>query len=65
MFHLGDIVEEIATKRKGKLGNMRGPCGIPPRELWVFFSDGKDPLIWPFFKEEELRLVKRPHLEEG
>lgn len=61
MLHAGDIVEEIATKRSGKINGTRGWPGTTPLECCVYFSDGKDPVIKLFFHEEELRLIECPH----
>lgn len=59
--HGGDTVEEIATKRQGKID---GVSDTPP--YWrVHFSDGKDPVLQIFKDENELRLIKCPHTESG
>jgi hypothetical protein len=65
MFHSGDTVEEIATKRIGK-STERGKLGQGPDSWQVFFSDGKQPLIKDFKRAEmnQLRLVKCPHEPE-
>jgi hypothetical protein len=63
MFHLEDAVEEIATKRIGKLDSSGGTVGQEPDSWRVYFSDGKTPLM-KYFKCDELdqlRLVKCPH----
>jgi hypothetical protein len=65
--HLGDIVEEIATNRRGKIDNMsitHGPQGQQTVNSWrVYFNDGKQPLLGMFKNREELRLVSCPHTE--
>jgi len=64
MFHVGDIVEEIATKREGKLDEVpQGPTAVL---RWrVLFSDGEQPLLKYFLNDSELRLVKCPHDSSG
>lgn len=62
MFHLGDIVEEIETKRQGKLESSRNVEGQPVLWWGVNFSDGKEP-IKAQIKTEALRLIKCPHDE--
>lgn len=65
--HLGDIVEEISTKRCGKIDNMsitHGPAGQQTVNYWrVFFTDGKQPLLGIIKDASELRLVSCPHAE--
>lgn len=61
MFHLEDVVEEIATKRRGELDSSDSPAGMPSNMWRVHFSDGKEPLSKYFKNVEELRLVKCPH----
>jgi hypothetical protein len=57
--HLGDIVEEIATKRQGKL-DVQNPA------YWrVIFTDGKKPIYGIFEDEAALRLVSCPHAKGG
>jgi len=61
MFHLEDIVEEIATKRQGKLDSSGGTVGQEP-DMWrVYFSDGKEPIMKYFKNVNELRLIRCPH----
>jgi len=64
MIHGGDIIEEVATKRRGKVNGMRGSI-VNGQEVvsdWqVQFSDGKEPVIKLFSKEEDLQLVTCPH----
>ena len=68
MFHLGDIVEEIATKRRGKIDNMslnhdhKGQ--VTSVNYWrVIFSDGQQPLFGVITDELALQLVSCPHSE--
>jgi len=61
MFHLEDIVEEIATKRQGKLDSSQGTTGQEPDTWRVYFSDGKEPVMKYFKNVDELRLIKCPH----
>jgi hypothetical protein len=65
MFHNEDIVEEIATGRQGKIDSIQseGIVGQEqiPNQWRVFFSDGKEPLLKSFKKEDEIRLIKCPH----
>jgi hypothetical protein len=64
MLHLGHIVEEIATKRRGKIDNTSGLLvdGQEQTTQWrVFFSDGKQPLLQYFSDEAGLRLIRCPH----
>jgi len=66
MFHSGDTVEEIATKRIGKV-TVSGVVGQMEPDSWqVLFSDGKPPLVKRFKRDEldQLRLVKCPHEPE-
>jgi hypothetical protein len=63
-FHIEDIVEEIATKRQGKLDAIDGSnaSGKFVETRWrVYFADGEKPLVKLFLNKEELRLVKCPH----
>jgi hypothetical protein len=61
--HGGDIVEVVATKRRGKIDNICGSIAndqeIPARRR-VQFEDGKEPLIQTFKIESELGLVECP-----
>ena len=64
MIHLEDVVEEVATKRRGRVDNTGGSLvnGQEVTNQWrVHFSDGIDPLMKIFLNEEELRLVTCPH----
>jgi hypothetical protein len=67
--HLGDIVEEIATKRQGKIISMNqthGPPGQTTVTHWrVFFGDGKQPILAIVNDRAQLRLVRCPHTDEG
>jgi len=68
MLHLGDVVEEITTKRQGKIDNTSGPFvgGQQQTTQWrVWFSDGKQPLLQYFSNEADLRLIKCPHSDSG
>lgn len=67
MFHHDDIVEEIATKRQGKVEAVdryiiQGE-EMPLRRWRVHFLDGNEPLSQYFINQEDLRLVKCPHLQ--
>ena len=64
MLHNEDIVEEIATKRQGKIDSIGSSIvnGQETHTHWgVRFSDGNEPLLTFFKKEEELRLIRCPH----
>jgi hypothetical protein len=68
MLHLGDIVEEVATGRQGKIDNIstnndaRGQ--VTSVNYWrAIFLDGKQTLYGIFKDEKELRLVSCPHAE--
>ncbi len=63
MLHLGDTVEEIATKRKGKIDSIRVDEQQQTPQWRVFLSDGKRPLVKYFLNEAGLRLVTCPHLD--
>jgi hypothetical protein len=65
--HLGDIVEEVATKRRGKIdGGPTLSTAGPIAPNWrVIFTDGKKPLYKYFDKEGELRVVSCPHNQDG
>ncbi len=67
MLHLGDIVEEIATKRRGKIENMsinHDANGQETVNYWrAYFEDGVQPLLGIIKDEAELRLVTCPHTE--
>ena len=65
MSHLEDIVEEIATKRRGKLDSSHGTTGREPDTWSVYFSDGNDPVMKYFKNLDELRLIKCPHDSTG
>jgi hypothetical protein len=65
--HLGDIVEEIATKRRGKIDT--GPTVASGGQIapnWrVIFTDGQKPLYKHFDDARELRVVSCPHPQDG
>ena len=63
MLHLGDTVEEIATKRKGRIDSTRVDEEQQTPQWGVFFSDGKRPLVKYFLNAADLRLVTCPHLD--
>jgi hypothetical protein len=65
--HLGDIVEEIATTRPGKIdtGPTLSTAGPIAPNWRVIFTDGKKPLYKYFDNEEELRVKWCPHKERG
>ena len=59
MLNSGDMVEEIATNRRGRVAQ-RGTVGVPVSRLLVQFIDGKQPLIKDFTNMDDLRLVEHP-----
>jgi hypothetical protein len=66
MFHLGDIVEEIATNRQGKIDNISQNNDANGRvtsiNYWrVIFTDGKQPLYQIVKEPTEIRVVSCPH----
>ncbi len=65
MLHLGDTVEEIATKRLGKIDHTRVDEQLQTTRWRVFFSDGKRPLVKYFLSETDLGLVTCPHSDCG
>jgi hypothetical protein len=67
MLHLGDIVEEITTKRPGKIdeGPKLSTAGPVAPNWRVIFTDGKKPLYKYFDNERELRVVSCPHNQDG
>lgn len=70
MFHLGDKVEEISTKRPGKIDSAsesrdhRGKL-ISGNGWRVIVMDGKQPLYHYFKDPNEFRLVSCPHADSG
>jgi len=63
-FHRDDIVEEVATKRRGKLDEApQRPTDV--RRWRVLFSDGAQPLLKYFLNEAELALISCPHNEDS
>lgn len=68
--HLGDIVEEIASKRRGKIDNIsltHGSRGqVASVNYWrILFEDGGQPLLAIIKERSEMRLVKCPHREDA
>ena len=67
MLYHDDIVEEIATKRQGKIDAIDRYIiegrELPPHQWRVHFLDGNEPLSQYFIKQEDLRLVKCPHMQ--
>jgi hypothetical protein len=65
--HLGDIVEEIATNRPGKIdaGPTQSTAGPIAPNWRVIFTDNKKPLYKYFNDEKELRVKWCPHNERG
>jgi hypothetical protein len=59
--HAGDIVEEVATGREGRVGSSYGAVGTPDERWLVFFSDGQDSLTKLLFNMDDLRLITCPH----
>lgn len=65
MFHLGDVVEEVATKRQGRVDAVDTLIekGKPKQQRWrVHFNDAKQPDMQYFLTEVDLRLVECPHI---
>jgi len=61
-FHIGDIVEEVATKRRGKLDEApQIPTDV--RRWRVLFSDDAQPILKYFLSQTELILISCPHSE--
>jgi hypothetical protein len=59
-FHIDDMVEEVATKRRGKLDE--APQVPTDVHRWrVLFSDGAKPLVKYFVSEADLTLISCPH----
>lgn len=66
--HRDDIVEVVATKRRGKIDNIRGAIMNDqeiPTHWRVQFGDGKEPPMQTFENESELRLVECPHTDSA
>jgi len=62
-FHRGDFVEEIATKRRGKLDEApQIPTDV--RRWRVLFSDGAKPPLKYFLNDADLTLISCPHGED-
>jgi len=62
--HLGDIVEDIATNRRGTIDVINVNDG--QENYWrVWFSDGQKPPLGIFKDESELRLITCPHTDSG
>ena len=64
MLHIGDTVEEIATKRHGRIDNTSGifvDGQTQVTQCRVYFSDSKKPFLKFFTDEVDLRLVTCPH----
>ena len=63
VLHSGDIVEELATKRKGLVsigGTITG--NVEVQNNWsVRFADGKEPILKIFVKRDELNFISCPH----
>jgi hypothetical protein len=68
MFHNEDIVKEIATGRQGKIDSIQSGGVLGQEQIqnqWrVVFSDGKEPPLKYFNKEDEICLLKCPHSHE-
>jgi hypothetical protein len=67
MLHLGDIVQEVATGRQGKIDNIQSHGVLvqePIPNMWrVHFSDGQQPLMQSFENADDLSLIKCPHAD--
>ena len=66
MIHTGDTIEEVTTKRQGKVrtgGTFANGQEVVSRWL-VQFSDGEHPLIKDFFNDADIRLITCPHTSE-
>jgi hypothetical protein len=64
-FHNEDVVEELTTKRQGKIDSIGSTIANhqETQNNWrVYFLDGKEPVFKYFTKQEELSLIKCPHL---
>jgi len=67
--HLGDIVEEVASKRQGRIDNMSlthtlGRQVVSANYWRIIFDDGK-PLYGIFKERSEIRLIRCPHRDSG
>ena len=66
MLHGGDIVEEIATQRQGEVDAIDQYISegrkLPPGRWRVRFLDGREPRFQYFVRQEELRLIRCPHI---
>jgi hypothetical protein len=58
-FHLGDIVLETETQRRGKIDELRSNM------FRVIYLDGQQPLIQYYKDVSDFELVKCPHTESG
>jgi hypothetical protein len=65
MLHNDDVVEAVATKRQGKIDAVDTLIenGKETQYRWrVRFTDTEEPIMQYFVQEEDLRLIKCPHL---
>jgi len=65
-FHNEDIVEEISTKREGKVDSIGSSVtgGVETQNQWVVrFQDGQEPILKYFTAPQELRLIRCRHEE--
>lgn len=65
MLHNGDFVEEVATKRQGRIIAVDTLIedGKAKQQRWrVSFDDPKQPNPQYFVKEDDLRVVECPHI---
>lgn len=66
MIHNEDLVEEVATARRGKVDSVGAETvqGRTVPNLWcVRFLDGKEPPLKYFQTEADLRVISCPHGE--
>lgn len=68
MFHNGDVVEEIATGRRGAVDSIGGSItnGQETQNNWTIrFNDGKEPLLKIFTNLQDFKFVECPHQDKG
>jgi hypothetical protein len=65
VLHNDDVVEVVSTKRQGRIDSVDTLIegGKETQRRWrVHYTDTREPIMQYFLKEEDLRLVKCPHL---
>jgi hypothetical protein len=68
MFHNDDVVEEVATGRRGVVDSIGSSvsCNVVTQNNWrVRFADEKEPLVKIFTKLEDFILVECLHQREA